>query len=828
MRKKLFGLVLVLSMAVGMFAGCGGGETTEPTPTPTEAAQPTTEPTTEPTAAPTEAPVGETLPEAKYYFPFEDATGVTLKVNDFTGLTTDTRVIDTDKTLYFTNGVKGQCAWFDGTYGAELDVEPLDSDTWTISFWVNAQRYSTYGAVVQMGSDLYSENASAKWLNITRTEFDGVTFPTFWSRDEAQNIWPWFNYATDVEAGKKEWAHITLVSDENDWTEDGLYIDADLYVNGEYVDKVCQLTPGIFGADETFHFFLGINCWDTIYKGAIDELYIFDQALTAGQIATLYADGNTSEEPVNPVAETEGRDHSDVTTTGYILGSTDCTTVAGTVYTDTKIVPVGSTVELEFSNYTKGETFEDVFNLIVQNVGNAHSAADNAAYKEHAVVSSAMPNNTALENYLVRNTFNQFNPKTFGDNTDRADYVVTVTNHGTTVDVLMTAVCADGVTRYLEYAGIPVDGEVHVCLTVAGGFLDYLPDIMIQGTAVGNTDLTSGWWSTHSEPVHVPVGETVTTRLINYTVGNATYQNWVAVLQNVPAAHSADDNAAYNEYAVLRADNYGWAGASLNFINTFSNLAELGWVLETNWGTVSGYEDPSFVGHETEYMADMAEATVDVAVTNHGTTAELVATVTTKTGKVFYQKYSNIAIDGDLYYCFTVDGTCLDILGTYKGTPLGALDCSTGWWGAHSEPVAVPVGETVKTHLINHTIGVANYQNFVVVLQNVATGHSTADNPNYMEYAVVRADNAGWDVGSGCYASAVLECDWDWSTFIADMQGADVVVEVTNHGTSVDVIATVTTTEGKVYTQKYLGIGLTGDLYYCFTVDGCWLDILAD
>jgi len=808
MRKKLFGLVLVLSMAVGAFAACkgDGGNTPDPTKAPVE------DVTGEPTKAPdpTKAPEGETVPEAKYYFPFEDTTGLTVKVNDFTGETADTRVVDTEKTMFFTNGVKGQCAWFDGTYGAELDVEPLDSDTWTMSFWVNAQRYSTYGAVITMGSDFYSEGTGAKWLNITRSEFDGVTFPTFWSRNEAEDIWPWFNYATDTEAGKREWAHITLVSDENDWTEDGVFIDADLYINGEYVDKVCQLTPGIFGADETFHFLLGINYWDAIYKGALDELYIFDQALTAGQIATLYADGNTSEQPVNPAGEQEGRDHSDVTTTGTVIGATDCTTEAGTVYTDTKVIPVGGSAEFKFANYTKGETFEDTFALILQNVANAHNTTDNAAYKEHAVVNAALPNNTALESYLVRNTFNQFNPKTFGDNVDKAKYVVTVKNNGATVDVLMTADCADGVTRYLEYVGIPVEGEVYGCLTVAGGFIDYLPDIMLKGTALGNTDLTSGWWSAHSEPVKVEKGETVTTRLVNYTAGSAVYQNWVAVLQNVPAAHSADADPAYKEYAVVRSDNYGWGAG---YDNNENRVNEFSW----SWDLANADDVAAFI----EFMKG---AVVDVAVTNNGTTADVVATVTGKNGEVHTMKYLNIAIDGDLYYCFTVDGSCLDILGSYSGTALGELDCSTPWWTTHSDPVAVPVGETVSTHLINHTSGLQNYHNFVVVLQNTATGHGTAENPDYAEYAVMRADNYGWGAG---YEVATLESDWDWTTFTTDMNNADVVVAVTNHGTTADVVCTVTTTEGKVYTQKYLGVAIAGDLYYCFTVEGGWLDILG-
>lgn len=810
MRKKLLSIILCAGMMTAMLTGCGGGNET-PTPTPTA------KPTEAPTPTPTEVPVGEELPEAKYYFPFEDATGVTVKVNDFTGTTADTRILDTEKQLNFTNGVKGQCAWFDGTYGAELDVEPLDSDTWTISFWVNAQRFSTYGAVLTVGSDFYSENASAKWLNITRTEFDGMTFPTFWSRDEAQNIWPWFNYAADTEAGRKEWVHIALVSDEEDWTEDELYIDADLYINGVYVDKVCQLTPGIFGADETFHLFLGINCWDTIYKGAIDELYIFDQALTAGQIATLYADGDATGTPVNPSGEEEGRDHSDVTTTGSVIGSLDCSTAEGTAYTETKLVPAGSTVEMKFGNYTKGESFADTFALILQNVGDAHSTTENAAYKEHAVVSGAYPNNSAFESYFVRNTFNQFNPKVFGDNTDNASYVVEITNNGSTVDVLMTAVCADGVTRYLEYKGIPVEGEVYACLTVAGGFLDYLPDIMIAGTQVGSTDMTSAWWGAHSEPIKVEEGQTVTTRLINYTAGNAVYQNWVAVLQNVPSVHSSADNASYKEYAVVRSDHYGWGSG-------YENNAELKTEFTWTWdlGTAEG---------QAAFCEFMKGATVDVAVTNRGTYADVVATITGAGGEVQVLKYLNIAIDGELYYCFTTDNCCLDILGTYRGTAIGALDCSSIFWTVHSDPAAVPKGETVKTHLINHTLGAANYQNFVIVLQNVATGHGTAENPNYKEYAVVRSDNYGWVGALNTNANLaelgwVLECDWDWTTFLTDLAEAEVEVAVTNHGTYADVVATVTTVNGKVYTQKYSNIAVDGELYYCFTVDNCWLDVL--
>ena len=57
------------------------------------------------------------------------------------------------------------------------------------------------------------------------------------------------------------------------------------------------------------------------------------------------------------------------------------------------------------------------------------------------------------------------------------------------------------------------------------------------------------------------------------------------------------------------------------------------------------------------------------------------------------------------------------------------------------------------------------------------------------------------------------------------MNGATVEVAITNNGTTADVVANVTTADGKSYFQKYTGVTVTGDLYYCLTVDCCYLEI---
>lgn len=147
---------------------------------------------------------------------------------------------------------------------------------------------------------------------------------------------------------------------------------------------------------------------------------------------------------------------------------------------------------------------------------------------------------------------------------------------------------------------------------------------------------------------------------------------------------------------------------------------------------------------------------------------------------------------------------------------LGAEDCSIGWWGAHlDEDVKVPAGETRAFSFTNLSSGANNWNNFVVVLRNAEKA----------EYAVVRSDNYGW--GNG-YAACTLGCTGgaDWATWLAGMNGAKVIVYVTNNNNgTADVVAIMKGTDGKVNTQYYYGINTVdaNDLYVDFTVDGSCL-----
>ena len=294
-------------------------------------------------------------------------------------------------------------------------------------------------------------------------------------------------------------------------------------------------------------------------------------------------------------------------------------------------------------------------------------------------------------------------------------------------------------------------------------------------TSLGATDNSTGWWGAHSDNIKVGPNETFVSSFTNYSSGANNWNNFVIVL-------CKEDNS---EYAVVRADNYGWG-------NGYAACTHIG--SQGDWGT---------------WLAAMDGAKVTTYVTNNGDgTADVKAVMVGNDGVTYTQEYIGInTIDPDnFYFRFTVDGCHLEF-----DNVLGAEDNSTGWWGAHSDMIQVPVGKTCSTRLRNFTTGANNWNNFVVVL-------TREDNS---EYAVVRADNYGWGESYGACTPSGGQANW--GTWLSAMDEAMVTVSVTNNGGSADVRCVMLGNDGVTYYQDYIGISpIDGDnLYFRFTVDGC-------
>jgi hypothetical protein len=318
---------------------------------------------------------------------------------------------------------------------------------------------------------------------------------------------------------------------------------------------------------------------------------------------------------------------------------------------------------------------------------------------------------------------------------------------------------------------------------------------------IGETDFSTGWWSAFSELISATGDCMFHYTFKNYTSGANNWENWVLVVTN----GKAFGEEGYAEHFVLRADAYGW-GSAYNGDNITHNY---------NWDT---------------FKNDMHGATVDLTLKRVAGRVEMTAVTTTTGGQTFTYTYFAEGITGALGTFFTLEKAYLEIQTkeVYVGNlyeigqnRLGEADNSTGWWGAHSALQSFDGNGAIKYQFYNYGNGGGNWNNWVLVLTNgIAIGSE-----GVAEYIVLRADNFGWGT---YYVGENLSNNFNWDTFIADMQGAFVDLTIRRIDTRLDVIVKVTTTSGGTLNYSYFHDDFpTGPLGTCFTTDGSHLDFIS-
>lgn len=501
MRKKVLAALLCAAMSVSLLAGCGSKDKdTQKDNTQKDNTQQGTEP---------EGPSGPTLADAEdigfeplYHFAMDGKDeGLTVVVRDEAdkgGNTGANYGIKEDASVkqIIANGPVGDCTYFDGKYGIKLPMESIDSNEFTISFWVNGDRMGDYGATLQLGHNMgmSEEDATVTWVNFTQGPWSstgGPLFPVVWNRNSSNDTWPWTGWYDDSVHGKKEWVMVTLVAtgEKYDFTDatSGVVtgrVRSKFYVNGmlvndsqgENMDGYSGLAQDIFTASYGgFEAYLGINYWDVVFKGFMDEVYVYNKALTDGQVAKLFAEGNPNVESV--AGEAGGQEEEakplDITITGTAVGETDCSMGFWGAHSETWKVDSGATVTKTFKNYHTTDMPANWHNFVVvlQNVADAHSADDNAAYKEYGVFRAdnygwqgALNTGANLEElgWVVESNWDF---GTFVDDMQGATVVLSVTNNGTTADIVADVTTAGGKTYQQKYGNIAVDGDLYFCLT---------------------------------------------------------------------------------------------------------------------------------------------------------------------------------------------------------------------------------------------------------------------------------------------------------------------------------------------------------------------------
>ena len=193
----------------------------------------------------------------------------------------------------------------------------------------------------------------------------------------------------------------------------------------------------------------------------------------------------------------------------------------------------------------------------------------------------------------------------------------------------------------LEYSAIKAQAGVQTVTMTAKNGKTVSVDLNIAESALkyhemaeedlGSEDCSTPWWSVFTKDVKVPAGETYQIDFTNFSSTISNWNNFVLILRN----------ANLQEYAVLRADCFGW-GAGYDG-NTDLKVG----VAPANWD---------------EWRLAMNGAEVSLYITNcNNGTADVQAVIKGTDDTTYKLYYLNIkAVEpGDLNFSFTCDGSYL-------------------------------------------------------------------------------------------------------------------------------------------------------------------------
>lgn len=131
---------------------------------------------------------------------------------------------------------------------------------------------------------------------------------------------------------------------------------------------------------------------------------------------------------------------------------------------------------------------------------------------------------------------------------------------------------------------------------------------------------------------------------------------------------------------------------------------------------------------------------------------------------------------------------------------------SAAWWTNFSKDYyTLKKGSKAELKFYNYSNKVANWNNWCLVAANAERGAE-----GYGEHFVLRNDNYGWFTVAGgntndnsSNVEFTLQSDYNWDTFVEDMDGSLVDMNVEFTGNVVKMTSTITTTTKKVYNYSF-------------------------
>lgn len=206
-------------------------------------------------------------------------------------------------TFTYTEGKLGQCLHMDGYEALNLNVS-MSSESYTVSYWIKPDKIVNCTPTLMITPWGFQADT---FINVTLSV--GNISPNIWTH----MLTPYEERSDTGLPGllsANEWSYVTIVADENMspalLDEYGVALDeyntgVALYINGFLID-IGKVPKGLCVDSTSFWF--GINIWDDLYMGYVDQLSVFDSALDNDSIKELYLSAGGDPDAKAPVGST--------------------------------------------------------------------------------------------------------------------------------------------------------------------------------------------------------------------------------------------------------------------------------------------------------------------------------------------------------------------------------------------------------------------------------------------------------------------------------------------------------------------------------------------
>lgn len=181
----------------------------------------------------------------------------------------------------YTSGIVGKAVYLDGNSGILLPDNLIHSYNYSIAFWINAEQLTNFTPLL-FGCVKDKNN---EWLSIVPGGHPAYNNKfQIWSNFNNGAIW--FDGVTNINFELNKWYHIAVVVNNGNLL---VYVDGqkqalELRINGQI--SLEATVPDLFSNKDAI-FALGVNYWDTPFKGSIDELRIYEGVLSESEISVL-------------------------------------------------------------------------------------------------------------------------------------------------------------------------------------------------------------------------------------------------------------------------------------------------------------------------------------------------------------------------------------------------------------------------------------------------------------------------------------------------------------------------------------------------------------